>query len=266
MRFRSLLFVPGSRPDRFAKATAAGADDVIIDLEDAVAPTEKAQAREAVRAWLSAGNSAMVRVNGADTPWFSEDLSLCALAGVTAVVLPKAERATDVLRLSGAGAKGVLPLVETAVGIDALDEIARAPNVLCLAFGSLDLQVDLGMRGASEDDLGYFRSRVVLASRLANLPPPIDGISPAIDDVETLRVDVARSRRMGFGGKLCIHPRQIAEVHVGFAPTAEEREWARKIVDAVKAAGGAVVNVDGKMVDKPVLLRAEAILRDVIAT
>lgn len=262
MRFRSLLFVPGSRPDRFAKAIAAGADDVIIDLEDAVAPADKAQAREAVRAWLSAGNTAMVRVNSADTQWFSDDLSVCALAGVTAVVLPKAEHAADILRLSEAGAKGVLPLVETAAGIDALDELARAPNVLCLAFGSLDLQVDLGMRGASEDDLGYFRSRVVLASRLAGLPPPVDGISPAIDDVETLRVDVARSRRMGFGGKLCIHPRQIAEVRSGFSPTVEEVAWARKIVHAVEVAGGAVVNVDGKMVDKPVLLRALAILRD----
>lgn len=262
MRLRTLLFVPGSRPDRFDKAAAAGADAIIIDLEDAVSPNDKQQAREAVRTWLTAGHHAMVRINGADTPWFNDDLSLAALPRVQAFVLPKAERVADIAAVVAAGAKQVVPLVETAAGIAASIEIARAANVLCLAFGSIDLQADLGMRGALEDELLFFRSQLLIASRLGGLPSPIDGVTAAIDDMDQLRTDVARARRLGFGGKLCIHPRQLEEIRRGFAPSAEELAWARKVLAAANAARGGVVNVDGKMVDKPVLMRAEAIVRE----
>ncbi len=262
MRLRSLLFVPGHRADRFDKALAAGADAVIVDLEDAVAPADKPAARAALQAWLSPQRPVIVRINAAGTPWFDEDLALCGQPGVAAVMLPKAEGADTVARLQQCGAPAVLPLIESAAGFAALDDIARAPGVQALAFGSIDFQVDLGMRDAQEDDLLYFRQRLVLASRLAGIGAPIDGVSTAIDDAATLAADVQRARRLGFGGKLCIHPRQVASVNAGFAPSEAERAWAQRIVAAVQASGGAAVVVDGRMVDLPVLKRAEAILRE----
>lgn len=269
MRLRSLLFVPGNRADRFGKALAAGADAVIIDLEDAVAPADKAAAREAVRAWLhegAAGRQVMLRINAAGTEWFDEDLALCASPGVAAVMLPKAESAAQVAAVMAAvmaaRASAVLPLIESAAGFAAMDPIARAPGVQRLVFGSIDFQVDMGMRDALEDELLYFRSQIVLASRLAGIAAPIDGVSTAIDDASRLQTDVQRARRLGFGGKLCIHPRQVAAVHAGFAPAADEVAWAQRVLAAAADAGGAAIALDGKMVDKPVMLRAEAILRE----
>ncbi len=259
---RSLLFVPGSRPDRFEKALAAGANAVIIDLEDAVAPADKERAREDVSAWLAPHRAVMVRINGADTAWFGDDLALCRRPGVAAVMLPKAERAEDIAALRGAGAATVLPLIESAAGMAALATIAAAPGVQRLVFGSIDFQVDLGMRDALEDELLFFRSQLVLTSRLAGLQAPVDGVSTAIDDADQLRDDVLRARRLGFGGKLCIHPRQVASVNRHFAPSAAERAWAQRVLDAAAASGGAAIAVDGKMVDKPVILRAQAIRDD----
>lgn len=259
---RSLLFVPGSRPDRFDKALAAGADAVIIDLEDAVAAADKDRARDAIAAWLTPDRSMIVRINGAGTAWFRGDLALCGRPGIAAVMLPKAERAEDIAAVRDAGAQAVLPLVESAAGFAALPAIAGAPGVQRLAFGSLDFQIDLGMRDALEDELLFFRSQLVLASRLADLQPPVDGVSTAIDDANRLREDVLRARRLGFGGKLCIHPRQVEGVNRHFAPNEAERAWAQRVLDAAAASGGAAVAVDGKMVDKPVILRAQAIVRD----
>ena len=259
---RSLLFVPGSRPERFDKALAAGADAVIIDLEDAVAPADKLAAREALRAWLRPERAIVVRINAADTPWFVGDIALCALPGVAAVMLPKAERADTIASLMAAGASGVLPLIESGAGFAALTTVAAAPGVQRLVFGSIDFQLDLGMRDALEDELLYFRSQIVLASRLAGLAAPIDGVSTAIDDAEALHTDVQRARRLGFGGKLCIHPKQVAGVHRGFASNADELAWAQRVLAASAAAGGAAIAVDGKMVDKPVLLRAERIVSE----
>ena len=259
---RSLLFVPGSRPERFDKALAAGADVVIVDLEDAVAPADKVSAREAVRAWLQPEHTVIVRINAADTPWFADDITLCGLPGVAAVMLPKAERAETIASLMAAGAASVLPLIEGAAGFAALTNIAAAPGVQRLVFGSIDFQLDLGMRNAHEDELLLFRSQIVLASRLAGLALPIDGVSTAIDDADSLHIDVQRARRLGFGGKLCIHPKQVAGVHRGFAPSADELAWAQRVLAASAAAVGAAIAVDGKMVDKPVLLRAERLVAE----
>jgi len=258
---RSLLFVPGSRPDRFDKALAAGASSVIVDLEDAVAPADKDAARSAVRTWLAPERPVIVRVNGADTPWFADDLALAAHDGVCAILLPKAEQ-PHVASVMRAGARAVLALVETASAFAALGMLASAPGVARLVFGSIDLQADLGMRDAPEDDLLAFRSALVLASRVAGIGAPIDGVTVQLDDEARLREDVARARRLGFGGKLCIHPRQVALVNRLFAPSADEQAWARRVVDAMAAAGGGAVQVDGRMVDRPVLLRAQAIVRE----
>ena len=259
---RSLLFVPGSRPERFDKALAAGASAVIIDLEDAVAPADKNTARAALAAWLRPEHAVIVRINSVDTAWFEADLALCGAPGVAAVMVPKAERADTLARVMGAGARALLPLVESAAGLAALGSLAGAPGVLRLAFGSIDLQVDLGLRDATEDELLPFRLQLVLASRLAGIGAPVDGVSTAIADEDQLRVDVQRARRLGFAGKLCIHPKQVAPVNRWLAPSDDELNWARQVLAAAAAAGGAAVAVDGKMVDKPVLLRAEALLRE----
>ena len=259
---RSLLFVPGSRPERFDKALAAGASAVIIDLEDAVAPSDKDAARAALAAWLRPEHAVIVRINSADTAWFERDLALCGAPGVAAVMVPKAERADTLAAVTAAGARGLLPLVESAAGLAALASLAVAPGVLRLAFGAIDLQVDLGLRDATEDELGPFRLQLVMASRLAGIGAPVDGVSTAIDDQDQLRVDVLRARRLGFAGKLCIHPRQVAPVNRWLAPSEADLAWAHQVLSAAAAAGGAAVAVDGKMVDKPVLLRAQALLRE----
>jgi citrate lyase subunit beta/citryl-CoA lyase len=255
----SYLFVPGNRPERFAKACSAGAGAVIVDLEDAVAPGEKVTARAAVAAWLSAEHPVLVRINSADTEWFRDDVEMCRRAGVAGIVLPKAERVEDVRYVTSRVAVPVLPLIETAQGMWHAHELARGSSIQRLIFGSIDFQVDLGINGEG-DELLHFRSQLVLVSRVAGIQPPVDGVTTEIDDAERLRSDTLRGKNIGFGAKLCIHPRQVELVNECFRPSREEVLWATRIVEAAGNANGAAVAVDGKMVDKPVLLRAEAIL------
>jgi len=259
---RTYLFVPGNRPERFDKACAAGADAVIIDLEDAVPAEARDAARDAVAAWLSPARPVFVRINAAGTPWFERDLGLCGRPGVAGIVLPKAERAEDIARLELAGAKAVLPLIETALGIANLRVLAEAAPVQRLLFGSIDLRLDLGIEGDDEDALLMFRSQLVLASRLASLPAPVEGVSTAIDDAEQLRADTQRARSLGFGAKLCIHPKQLGPVGACFIPSAAELAWAQKVLEAAAASGGAAVSVDGRMIDRPVIERAQRIVDD----
>lgn len=255
---RSYLFVPGDRPERFAKALAAGADAVIVDLEDAVGPAAKASARDAVAGWLDGPAAApvLLRINAAGTPWFDDDRRLCRHPRVHGVVVPKAE---DADALAAVPAKPVLPLIESAAGFDAVRTLARVRGVARLVFGSIDFQADLGIEG-DDDALLFFRSQLVLASRLAGVEAPVDGVTTTIDDAEAVARDTARARRLGFGAKLCIHPRQVAAVNAGFQPTPQELDWARRVLAAAGAAGGAAVQVDGRMVDAPVLLRAQRLL------
>lgn len=259
---RSYLFVPGNRPERFDKACASGADAVVIDLEDAVAPRDKANARAAVGAWLAPGRRVVLRINAAPTEWFDDDLALCALPGVAGVMLAKAET-TDELRRVAAASQGaaLLPLIETAVGFARLPELARAAAVQRLVFGSIDFQLDLGISGEGEELL-FFRSQFVLASRLAGIEAPIDGVSVSIDDAARVYADSLRARRLGFGAKLCIHPKQVASVNAAFAPSAQDVAWAQRVVDAAALAPGGALALDGRMVDRPVVLRAEAVLRE----
>lgn len=271
MRLRSVLFVPGVRPERFDKALASGADAVIIDLEDAVAPGDKDVARAAVVAWLQARAAVaplhttallLLRVNGVDTPAFADDLTLVHHPAWSGIVLPKVETAASMGALRGAGVHTVIPMIETLAGLDAATEIASAPGVSRLAFGSLDFQADLGMRDALDEELLPFRAQLVMASRRAGIGAPIDGVTTAIDNAEILSADVRRARRLGFAGKLCIHPRQVTLVNTLFAPTPDEIAWATRVVAATDATRGGAVAVDGMMVDTPVLLRAQAILAD----
>jgi citrate lyase subunit beta/citryl-CoA lyase len=259
---RSFLFVPGDRPERFGKALAAGADQVIIDLEDAVAPPRKAEARAAIAAWLpTATRPVLLRTNGADSPHFAEDLALCAHPAVVGLVLPKAERTAALAQARDVAPRAaLLPLVESARGLAEATVLAAAPGVVRLIFGSVDFQLDLGIpeEGAP---LAAFRSQLVLASRLGGAAAPVDGVTVALDDPGALEADTARARAFGFGAKLCIHPRQVAAVNAGFMPTEQEIGWARRIVDAVSAgADNAALAVAGELVDRPVILKAQSIL------
>lgn len=256
----SYLFVPGNRPERFDKALASGADCVIVDLEDAVPPAEKALARAAVMGWLSADKPVAVRINSGDSPWFTDDLALCALLGVATVVVPKAADPGDIERVISSGAASVLALIESAQGIAQATMIASMPGVERLMFGHIDFSVDLGIEG-DDRELDYFRSQLVLASRLAGIAAPVDGVTTALDDPALLSAEALRGKRFGFGGKLCIHPKQLAGVHAAYLPTDAEVAWATRVLDAAAAAGGAAVAVDGKMVDLPVMIKAERILQ-----
>jgi citrate lyase subunit beta/citryl-CoA lyase len=256
---RSYLFVPGNRPERFSKACSAGADAVIIDLEDAVPAAEKGPARSDIAAWLSASQPVLIRINSADSQWFHDDLELCKMPGVAGIVLPKAERLDDILQVRSVGDSIiVLPLIETARGFANAGELAHAPGVQRLLFGSIDFQLDLGING-DDEELLYFRSQLVLLSRLAGLQAPVDGVTTAIDDAGQLRAETLRARRLGFGGKLCIHPKQVGPVNQHFSPSEDEIAWAKRVLDAAAAANGAAVALDGKMIDRPVILKAQEI-------
>ena len=269
---RTFLFVPADRPERHARALASDAGGVIVDLEDAVAPERKATAREQLRASFAALSAAererlLVRINARGTPWFDGDRALVgelAAEGLIAgVVLPKAERAADLQQLAAdIGRHGVLvPLIESAAGLEAAVELAAAPQVLRLAFGNLDFQADLGLAcDADEAELVPVRLALVLASRRAGLAAPIDGVTPDWRDTARLANDTARARRGGFGAKLCIHPDQVAPVHAALGPSPDELAWARRVLDATHAAGGGVVSLDGRMVDAPVVRLAERLL------
>ncbi|MDM0037726.1 CoA ester lyase [Variovorax sp. J22G21] len=268
---RTFLFVPADRPERYVRALGTGAGAVIIDLEDAVAPDKKASAR----ALLEEGFLALpeidrarllVRVNAAGTPWHDEDKALAArlaLAGLPGLVAPKAEDPRDLAGLAEAlGPTGVLvPLIESAAGWASLDAIAAAPQVLRLAFGHLDFQADLGLAcDADEVELVSVRLAIVLASRRAGLAAPVDGVTADWRDAARLESDARRARRGGFGGKLCIHPEQVAPAHRALGPSVEELAWAHRVIGAAQAARGSVISLDGRMVDLPVVKLAERLL------
>jgi len=259
----SYLFVPGNRPDRFAKACAAGADAVIVDLEDAVPPAEKPAARQAVADWLDPSHPVLLRVNSVVTEWFAGDAALCRKEGVAAVLLPKTEEPGHVRRLEGIAGRRVpvLPMIETAGGFSKALEIARDSSTVRLVFGALDFQLDLGIQGDT-DELLYFRSHLVLVSRLAGIAAPVDGINTEIDDAEKLRATTVRAIRLGFGGKLCIHPKQIPHVNACFRPTAAAIAWAKRVMEAATASRGAAVAAGGELVDRPIIVRAERILQE----
>ncbi|NUZ08100.1 HpcH/HpaI aldolase/citrate lyase family protein [Piscinibacter koreensis] len=264
---RSYLFVPGDRPDRFANALASAADAVVVDLEDAVPAAAKPAAREAVAGLLADERSRdriVVRINDEATPWFDADLALVAEHDAGVVMLPKAERVATIARIrSNAPSAVVLPLVETARGVLAADALAAAEGVQRLVFGTVDYALDMDLQGELAASLGldYPAARLALASRAAGLLPPVAGVTVAIADEAQLRADVERARAHGFAAKLCIHPKQVAAVHALLAPSADELAWAERVLAAADAAFGAAVQLDGRMVDKPVIERARRIVQ-----
>nr|MDP2190279.1 CoA ester lyase [Rhodoferax sp.] len=268
---RSFLFVPANRPERYAKALASGAGAVIIDLEDAVPPDAKVSARQQLAVGfesLTAGERSrvLVRINASSTYWHEDDLQLMeqlARLELAGVVLPKVESAAEISQAAASVGKAcaVLPMLESAAGLAALDALAGSPQVLRLVFGNLDFQADLGMAcDADEVELQPVRLALVLASRRAGLVAPVDGVTPGTGDMVQVQADAGRSRRGGFGAKLCVHPAQVAVVNSALGPTAAELEWARRVVENSLDAGGGVFSLDGRMVDAPVLRLAERTL------
>ncbi|WP_458761689.1 HpcH/HpaI aldolase/citrate lyase family protein [Cupriavidus basilensis] len=257
---RSYLFVPANRPERFAKANASGADAVILDLEDAVSDEDKCRARGLLEAYLADGGCGMVRINATQTEWFEDDVRLCRENGVTGIVLPKAESTADVALVSRHLRPGVqvLPLIETARGMANVNEVAGAPGVDRLIFGTVDFRTELGIEG-DDQELLFFRSMLVLASRVAGIAPPVDGVTVAISDAEALRNAAERGRRLGFGAKLCIHPAQVGEVNAAYRPTEAQLAWAARVVEQARSGPGAF-QLDGEMIDAPVIARAVSLL------
>lgn len=261
-RARTLLFVPGHRPDRFAKAHDAGADAVIIDLEDAVAPDQKEQAREHTAHWLGGNDPSrtLVRVNAAGTPWFADDIAMAAEHRCP-VMLPKADDAGTMHRVADAlGPNGlILPLIETPRGVLTAYEVCNAvPHTVAAAFGSVDLATALGVDHTDRTALLHARSTLVTASAAAGIAPPLDGVTTDLDDPRVLESDVHHASSLGFTGKLCVHPRQIDPTHRALAPDAEQRRWALGVVAA--AGDGSAARVAGQMIDKPLIERARRIL------
>lgn len=252
------LFVPGSRPDRFDRALGSGADMVIVDLEDAVPAADKDRARESVAGLLASGAPVAVRVNAAGTPWHAADLDLVGRYAC-AVVLPKAESAETVAQVARAARSGiVLALVESARGVVHAPEIASAEGVRRLLLGNADLAQQLGVAPDDRRALLYSRSALVTASAYAGLAAPVDGVTLRLRDLDACADDARHGRGLGFGGKLCVHPDQLAAVRDAFRPTEAELAWAREIT---AAASDGASRVGDTMVDRPVLLRAEWLLR-----
>jgi citrate lyase subunit beta/citryl-CoA lyase len=257
---RTLLFVPGNRPDRFAKAAATAADLVIVDLEDAVPEEDKATARAAVAGWLVSDGRSAVRINGTKSEHYARDVAaLAGLPGLQAVVVPMADdpMLLEALHQQLGQDVEIVALVETALGVVRAVELASARGVSRLAFGHLDFSADIDS-SIDDESMLMARSTLVVASRAAKLPGPVAGVTTALDDPAVSEADAIRARGLGFAGKLCIHPSQVDVVNAAFSPSVDEIAWARKVVEA--SSGGCAVRVDGHMVDAPVILKAQAIL------
>ncbi|WP_306029511.1 CoA ester lyase [Stappia sp. MMSF_3263] len=259
------LFVPGDRPERFAKAMAAGADAVIVDLEDAVAPDAKERARAGLAEALAPVTGTvpvLVRINARGTPWHAGDLAACAGLPLAGLVLPKAESGADCVAVREETGLSVVALVESARGLRNAEEIAMASRRL--AFGSIDFAADLGI-AHERDVLLPARFALAMAARLAGQAAPIDGVTTALREEDVIADDCRHAVAMGFGGKLIIHPAQIEAARKGCAPSQGECDWARRVLSAVEG-GAAAIAVDGAMVDAPVIARARRILERAAAT
>lgn len=261
-RIKVALFVPGDRPERFAKALAAGADAVIIDLEDAVAADARPAAREAIREFApNAPAGFFVRINSVGSRDFDADMALLGALATSGkldgVVLPKAERANDVERVAdAAGGVPVLALVETVRGLRAANELATANATVRLGLGALDFAQDVGSTATAV--IVQARIELVFASRLAEIAPPIDSPTPNFKNAGAVKHIASDAKELGMRGMLAIHPAQVEPIRAAFAPSPNEIEWAQRVV----ALGDGVAQLDGEMVDAPVFARARRILDD----
>jgi citrate lyase subunit beta/citryl-CoA lyase len=268
---RSVLFSPGDRPEMLRKAPDTAADVLVFDLEDAVAPGAKAAARESVRSVLAAADfdpaaEVVVRVNpgeagAADVRTVLGD----ADARVDAVMVPKVAGADDVAAVADLCADAgrplpVFALLESAAGVLAAEAVAAAEPTTALVFGAEDLAADVGATRTREGtEVLYAREHVVLAAAAAGVDA-IDTLYTAFSDEAGLREDAAFAARLGYDGKLAVHPRQVPVVNEAFAPDPGDVEWARRVLAGRDATDRGVFEVDGEMIDAPLVARAERIL------
>lgn len=266
MPARTYLFVPGNRPERFEKALASGADAVVLDLEDAVAQADKSVARDAISTWARLRTAAeldriVLRVNDAESDAFAEDLRLLIDTRLPKAMLAKAESPEQVRELrASTPAAEVLALIESARGVVHADALAGCDGVSRLVFGTLDFALDLDIDISDQaDGLAFAASRLALASRCAGIAGPVAGVTTQLDDEARLLADLAWARRFGFTAKLCIHPKQVAATHAALTPSTQDLDWACRVLAADAASPGAA-RLDGQMVDRPVVLRAQRLL------
>jgi citrate lyase subunit beta/citryl-CoA lyase len=276
---RSFLFAPGNHDRKVEKVFAAGADAVILDLEDAVPVSEKEQTRELVVAAMQRPRTALgyVRINGVGTRWCMGDLEAVVGPWLDGIVVPKvespdqlrliSEKISDAERRFGipGGSIDLMPIVETALGVESARDIAAAgPRVRRLAFGGGDYTTELDIDWtADEHELSYARARLTHGSRIAGIEPPIDTVCMQVKDRERFRLSALNGRRAGFAGKLCIHPDQVAICNEVYSPSPEAIERARRVVaafEAAEASGSASIRVDGEFVDYPIVERARRVL------
>ena len=261
------LFVPADRPERFSKALASGADRVIIDLEDAVAADSKDGGRAAIADADLDWSRVAIRINDATTPFHEDDIALLKTISVPAVMVPKAGSADMLAAISGALGDTclLLPQVETVKSLFALPELLASPGVGRVFFGHLDFALDLGS-GLDQDALRHVRSQIVLQSRFAGKPAPVDSVTPDFHNLESVTADALAARNLGFGGKLLIHPAQVEPVRHVFGPSENAIDWARRVIAAMEDGNRGAVSVDGQMIDRPVEEAARLILRRAGAT
>ncbi len=261
---RSFLFAPGSDDRKLSKALDAGADAVIADLEDAVLPDEKERARSLVGGTMGGSSESLrlVRVNAVGTPWFDDDISSLAAIGLDGIVLPKAtpEAAARTTQLG----LPVVAIVETADGLRRAHALASTPGVATLVLGAVDLGLELGLEPRADGhELLHARSTLVVDSAAAGIRPPVDQVWVDTRDLDGLERDCLLARSLGFRGKACIHPAQVAVVNEAFTPSQDEVARAQAVVAAYEraaAAGQGAVALDGEMIDLPVVERARRVL------
>jgi citrate lyase subunit beta/citryl-CoA lyase len=275
MKLRSLLFVPGDRPDRMAKALAAGADALILDLEDSVAPAAKPEARRAVAAFLAANETSRlwVRVNPLDGGEAEKDLAAILPAHPHGIVLPKAEGGASVNELArrlaerGNATTRILAIAtETPAAIFQLGSYGGAKRLAGLTWGAEDLPTAIGAATSREEDGRYTppyelaRSLCLFGAAAAGVAP-IETVYPAFRDLDGLAAYAARARRDGFRGMMAIHPAQVPVINAAFTPTSAELDHARAVVAAFDASPEAgALSLDGKMIDRPHLVQAKRLL------
>lgn len=257
----TMLFVPGDRPDRLEKAAATGADAIVMDLEDAVIPDNKAACRSTLSTLTTFDVPLFVRCNGTDSAWFADDLVAICDSVAAGIIVPKSETPDQIDAVQAVLGKDafIIALVETARGIDQLPDILGHSGVAVCAFGHLDFALDLGT-SPDWEPLLFARHQLVLQSRLANKPKPLDGVSVEINDIDAVSHAALRARAMGFGGKLLIHPNHVAPVMAAFIPDKESYQWALAAV--AQSDAGAAAKMDGQMLDLPVIKKAKQIIKD----
>jgi citrate lyase subunit beta/citryl-CoA lyase len=266
------LYVPANRPDRFAKAVAAGPDLVVFDLEDAVPVDDKADARGRAVAWIAANaqGAVEIRVNALGSPWIEDDLAAISAVPSVRIRLPKVESAADVRAvLEKVPSARITALIESPLGVERAFEIATAdPRVVAVALGEADLSSALGVDDAA--GLAWSRGRLVSASRAAGLGAPMMSVYPRVDDFDGLRRTSLEGRMLGFVGRTAIHPRQLTTIVEAFTPTAAQVAEAEALLAAVEKAdverGGVIVLPDGRMVDPAMIGRARevtALIREI---